>query len=393
MNGKTSSSAAILAACLLAGACTTTSPSRSTLQQKVGASGGISSSELRLRLYEMPQRLGGVLETAADRIRAQSADPAVRRRALLWKAEAIPALYTAALRPDPLAGALDLWVLLYQMDFDYESGTAKSAFGPQQAIAVDALKKMLEIFEATAAPLYPDHGAYLRHQADVRAFARAHPLESSFASRETVVTELARFSVDENAGTLAAVGQATDTLADISLRLNAYVTLVPEVARWQAELAAEDVTGRENLGGTLDDVHTIAGAADRANALLADVPGAARQAAGPMRELLDQQRAEMIAAVDREREAMTGFITSERQAALAAVSEERKAALESVSAERAAVLAGLDALSKRTLDDASARARGIADHVFWRTLVLVAAAAVLFAAAYRFGRRRLPSAE
>ncbi len=348
----------------------------------------MSASELRLRLYEIPQRLGGIVETAADRIRSDSSDPAVRRHALLWEADGIPALYTAALRPDPLAGALDLWVLLYQMNAYFENGPGRQAFGPQQSIAAAALKQMLALFEETATAPQADNEVFLRRRAEVEQFARAHPIEGTFSSRESALTELARFLDAESSGTLAAVGQATETLADISLRLNAYLTLVPKVARWQAELAVEDVTGRDSLAGTLDDVHAIGEAARRANGLLDGIPGAARQAAGPIRELLDQQRTELMAEIDRERLAMTGFITAQREAALVAIGEERKAAMASIGQERAAVLAGLDALAKGSIEDASGRARGIADYVFWRALLLVAVAALLFAVAYRLARGR-----
>jgi hypothetical protein len=64
--------ATLLAACGLVSACGSTSSShRSTLQQKIGTPGGISARELRLRLYELPQRLGGFVEVAADRIRLE----------------------------------------------------------------------------------------------------------------------------------------------------------------------------------------------------------------------------------------------------------------------------------------------------------------------------------
>ena len=227
--------ATVAAACLALSACAGTAPpQRSALQQKLGNAGGMSATELRLRLYEVPQRLGGIVEGAADRIRAESSDPAVRRRALVWEVDGIPAIYAAALRPDPLAGALDLWVLLYQMRDDLVTGAARNAFGPQQPIAVEAVGQMLTLLEGTAAPLYSDRAVYERRKADVQEFASAHPIPGALSTRETALSELARFSTTESAGALAAVGQATETLEDISLRLNAYVTLMPKVARWRA---------------------------------------------------------------------------------------------------------------------------------------------------------------
>jgi len=381
--------AIFLATCSLVSACGSTASShRSTLQQKIGTPGGISATELRLRLYELPQRLGGIVEVAADRIRLESTDPAARRRALLWEADGIPALYAAALRPDPLAGALDLAVFVYQMEDYLEEGAGKDAFGPQQGIAIGAVQKMVKLTESTASSLYTDQAVYARRTAQLQEFARTHPIDGSFMARETAISVLARFSQDESAGTFAAVGQATDTLEDISLRLNAYITLLPKVTRWQAALATEDITGRDSLGATVDDLHAIGVVARRADSLLTDLPGAMREAREPLLRLLDEQRTELLAAVARERLAMTGYITAEREAAIAALDEERRAAMASISEERAAVLAGLDALTRRTIEDVSVRGRGMARNAFWGALILIAASALLFAAAYRLARGR-----
>src|SRR5262249_15319074 len=71
------------------GSCVSTAPPRqSAAQEKVGM-GTVSAAELRTRIYELAERLGGTVEVAADQIRAKSTDPVVRRRALLWKADGI----------------------------------------------------------------------------------------------------------------------------------------------------------------------------------------------------------------------------------------------------------------------------------------------------------------
>jgi hypothetical protein len=298
--GRRCGAVLLLAASGLASACVSTAPPRrSALQQKIGK-GGVSAMELRLRLYELPGQLGAIIETAVDRIRAESSDPAVRRRALLWKADGIPALYVAALRPDPLAGALDLWLLVEQMNLYLRDGVGKNAFGAQQPLAIAAVARMLEIVEEAAVSVTPDPEVLERRRARIQQFARSHPIEGAFSSRDTALIELARLLEAEGGGTLASVGQATETLSDVSLRLNAYVTLAPKMARWQAELAAEDMTGRDSLRGTLDDIQAIGNAARRGDSLLADIPGAVREASAPIQELLDRQRTELLAAIERE---------------------------------------------------------------------------------------------
>jgi hypothetical protein len=61
----------------------------------------ISTAELRIRVNDLADRLAGRLETMADQIATETTDRTIRRRALLLKVDAIPAVYTAAYRTDP----------------------------------------------------------------------------------------------------------------------------------------------------------------------------------------------------------------------------------------------------------------------------------------------------
>jgi hypothetical protein len=143
------------------------------------------------------------------RIRAESSDYAVGRRALLWKADGIPTIYTAALRPDPLAGALDLWVLLYQMQDYFQDGAGKDAFGPQQPIAVETLRSMLALVNGVAETLYKDPDAYGKRKTQVQEFARAHRIEGTYySSRETALVALARLVESDESGLLSGLGRA-----------------------------------------------------------------------------------------------------------------------------------------------------------------------------------------
>jgi hypothetical protein len=373
----------LLAASVLAAGCVTTaSPRRSELQEKAAA-GSASAAELRTRVYEAAERLGGILEVAADEVRSKSSDPTVRRRALRWKADGILALYAAAFRPDPFMGALDLWVLVEQMDFFFADGDGESFFGAEQPIARAAIQQMLALCDEVATAVAGSPASLDRWRTEVQEFARAHPVQGAFSTRSTAASELARFLGQENSGAFAAVGKATETLSDITLRLDSYSTLMPKEMRWQGELLIGEVLGRENLGATLDDIDALGGAGKRIDEVLSTLPEMGRAAIVPIRELIDQEREDLLGAVDRQIVAMTGFIASERQAALDAVRAEREAAFESLSRERAAALAEIDAISKRSVDAAGQRARDVVDHLFWRILVLLVAATVLAVSGYR----------
>ena len=374
---------ALFAAGAFAAGCVSTAPPRRSAVQERAGSGSMSAAELRTRVYEAAERLGGTLEIAADEIRSKSSDPAVRRRALLWKADGILALYAAAFRPDPFVGALDLWVLVEQMHLYLADGDGKTFFGAEQPTAQAAARQMLALCDEVGTSVASSPESLDRWRSEVQKFARDHPIQGRFSSRSTAASELAKFLDQEKGGALAAVGAATETLSDITLRLDSYSTLMPKEIRWQGELLAGDVIGRENLRSTLDDIDALGGAGRRIDEALSNLPGTARAATGPIRELLDQQREELLAAVDRQRVAMTAYVTSERQAALDAVRAERQAAFESLAKERAAALKEVDAISKRSVDAAALRARDVVDHLFWRILILFVASAVLIVAGYR----------
>ncbi len=375
---------------LTLGCSTMAAPRQSTLQQQTGE-GSMSATALRMRVYETAGRLGGALESAADEIRSKSSDPAVRRRALLWKADGIPTIYAAAFQPDPLAGGLDLWVLIVQMDLYFTDGAGKAAFGAQQPIAVAAVRQMRASGEEAAALVSASPEQFARRRANVEEFARAHPIEGSFSARATAAGELARFFDQQERGALAVVGQAGDTLEDLSLRLGSYSTLLPKEVRWQGELLAADLGGRDSLRSTLEDLDDIGKAARRADAVLADLPGTVRTATGPVGELLDKQRSALMAAIEQQRISLSAYATSERQAIADAILQEHKAAFESIGQERAAALREVDAISKRSLDEATRRARSVVDYVFWRVLILLAVAGIIVVVAYRLGRGPRPA--
>ena len=242
----------------------------------------MSAAELRMRVYETADRLGGTLENAADEIQSKSSDAAVRRRAILWKADGIPALYAAAFRPDPLAGGFDLWVLLVQMDLYFTDGAGRAAFGAEQPLALAAVQQMKASAEQTAALVSASPEQLARRRAEVEEFARAHPIEGSFSGRTTATVELARFFERQDLGAFAVVGQAGDTLEDLSLRLGSYSTLLPKEIRWQGETARH---GSRRAGESSLDTGRPGGRR----------PGRAAGGRGPGRRARDRPRRERAA--------------------------------------------------------------------------------------------------
>ncbi|HEY7038076.1 MAG TPA: hypothetical protein VID28_04450 [Methylomirabilota bacterium] len=101
---------------LVGAGCTFAVPERK-LDPVVHAQGdvAVSANQLRLRMRSLAGPMGGQIEQAADHIMAGTTDDAVKRAALQWKIEGVPAIRKALFEPDPFSAVMDTWVLVNQM--------------------------------------------------------------------------------------------------------------------------------------------------------------------------------------------------------------------------------------------------------------------------------------
>ena len=94
-----------------------------------------NEEQMRLRIRALVEPYSGSIVESADRISAGTTNRAIRREALLWKIEAVPALREALFRPNPLVALGDTWVLIWQMTDYFEKGRGKQALGAASPIA------------------------------------------------------------------------------------------------------------------------------------------------------------------------------------------------------------------------------------------------------------------
>src|SRR5262245_221796 len=103
----------------------------------------VSSSVLRARVNDLVERFAGRIELTADRVSAETDDTALRHRALILKVDAVPAVYTAGFRADPLAAIVDVWGFAFQFRHYFEGGAGQNEFGPQQPLVQACARDLL----------------------------------------------------------------------------------------------------------------------------------------------------------------------------------------------------------------------------------------------------------
>jgi hypothetical protein len=365
-----------LVALLVASACAPKVSRRQTDVMKQTGTVSVSAAVLRVGVNDLVDRFAGRIEQSADRIVEQAETDAVRRRALALKLDAIPVVYTAGYRADPLSAAIDVWVLAFQFRQYVETGAGQTAFGPQQPLLRETARDQLADVDAVmrTIAIRPEH--FDRARPQVEQWAAGHPIEHSFAGRTSGASLLTSLRSDDKDAFLV-VGEVSDTLENVSERLNTYAVHLPKQARWQAELLAVEMTTGPPLARTFADVRDVGTAARHATGVLEGIPALL----DAQRGLLAFERRAVLDGVDGQRRQtlalLTEYVTAERLALVTAVRDERLATIAAVQQERLATIAAVDTMRKVTLDSSLAGLRELVDYTIWRVAMLVAGLMIL----------------
>jgi hypothetical protein len=378
---------AVVAGLVVASACAPKTARRQTDIMEQSRKIGVSAAVLRARVNDLVERVAGRIEATADRISAETDDGAVRRRALILKIDAIPAVYAAGFRADPLAATVDVWGFAFQFRQYMDDGVGRNAFGPRQGLVQDCARQLLADADAVvkSIAIRPEH--FDQARARVEGWARAHPVEFVFSSRASGGALVADLQSDDQ-DVFLAVGAVSDLLENLSERLNTYAAQLPKQARWQAEMLVMGMAGELGLAGALGDVHDLGTAARRATDLLSDVPGLL----GSQRDVLAAERRAILENIHSQRAHTLEFMTAERLAIVAAAREERTALAAALRQERIETLIEVDAIRRRAVDSMLAGIKDLVDYTLWRvavlTFCLMLAAATLGAIAFRLSKGR-----
>jgi hypothetical protein len=316
----------------------------------VGAKG--SAADLRAMNNVLAIRVPGIIETAADEIGARSPDAVTRRRALLWKIDVIPAFHQALFYSDPLAAALDAWSLSIQLEEAVSSGAWKDDLGSLQPVALEATHRIRMEVEAGMEATARTTEGFERARTTMERWAREHPIAGPLSSRPSILPELVRLAAGGlDVGVFQVMADIPATVADLATRMDIYAAYLPKAARWQAELMADDLTGRAEMQRVLATLASVERLTERANALLS--PTGIR---GTLDATGDRIRAERIAAlasVDEQRVETLAYLTRERVAAVADLDREREALARQLDELRRKVSSDVDELAGRVIRQAA----------------------------------------
>ena len=359
---------AVLAACA-------TVPTQTKFMEEQGVK--VTSDALRTKLRAEAIPFTGRMGEAADAVREASADPAVRRRTLVWKINVVPALYRALFNQRPLVALLDTWALLLQAEGYLESPEGREAFGPgvdRMLAATRELEGRVKEIAAWAAP----GRDLVKVRTTLQRWAENHPVHLTFATRESAESYLATVSPTEELGAFALAGRMSEDLEGIIDRMDFLPVMVPLQATWQAELVYLDLVdprmavALERGGEALDRVDDML--------QWLGTQGLDRFA--------DSQRLQLMRAIGSERAEVERLVERQRLAIEEFVDRERRDVAAMIAQERAATLAEARALVDHATAQAARSASEVVDRAFLRLAVLVGVALAVLLGIALLARRR-----
>ncbi len=345
----------------------------------------MSPEELRIRVRALIRPTLGTVEEAADRSLRETTDPVIRRGTVLWKIETTTTLLSALLRNDPVLALADAWGYAFQVESYLARPEIVARYGKSAPDAAAAMALIRARFRSFAGSVQ-DEATAGSFEAAIRQWADRNPIEGALYRRPSMDSEFAAVLASSGGGgAFAALGSLDETTSDVMTRMDLYTMYLPRLARWEAELAVDDLARGIDPGALIADVDRLARAADR---LATVAEGVSDLAARERAAALDGLRAERLAA--------TRDLQGERRAVVAAVDQERIATLQEVEAiaqrlldrmggplneavrdDLAELVREVEEMRKRTIDDAGLVLNRVVDHAFLRAVELLLIAAAL----------------
>lgn len=345
----------------------------------------MSPQELRIRVRALIRPTLGIVEQAGDRILFATSDPVVRRGALIWKIETTTTFLSALLRNDPILALADAWGYTLQVKALIGRADMTSKYGAFAPKASEAMAEIETELRSFAGSLQEGLTADV-YEAEVREWADQHPIEGALYRRPSMDGAVASLlAKSSGGGAFAALGSLEETTADVMTRMDLYTMYLPRLARWEGELAIDDLAGSVDPKALAAELERFTRAADRIAAVAESTP-----------DLVARERAAALEAVRLERLAATKDLQGERKAVLEALQQERIATLSEIEAiarrlvERSSgplheaarrdmedLLRSVETMRKGLIVDAGTTLNDVVDHAFWKGVELLLIAAAL----------------
>jgi hypothetical protein len=320
----------------------------------------MTAAELGIRMSEFGKYFISKTEEASEEIRINSKDLTVKKNALKWRLNAIPAAIQSISISDPVAASIDIWALCGQQQQFFTNGNGKNIFGKYQYIAVDASNELMDEMEALAND-FRDEKYRSNVSRDIYEWTKENPIKDLNFHRRSTLDLLAKEIGSQEYSLGATAGSIAISVNDIREQITLYTALLPKQIKWQAEYTAYEIFGDSTVENVMQNFNTITQSTNRITEVVEQTP-----------LLAEELQQSTLNNINTQRIATLQVVKDERIAILEAITAERIAILEDINLKRDETLDRLEEMTNKVMNRSSFFATDIIDTIFWRVLILFA---------------------
>lgn len=340
--------------------------------------------QIRLRMRSLVDPMSGRIESTADQIVAEYDDPGIRRAAIEFKADGVPALREALFQPAPMTAVFDTWTFLFQTQDFYRTGDGAKALGPASGKVVTELRKMEAEYAVTVAE-FTESKDVREGRTFAKNWAASHPIRDSIAYRPSTLTRSVEVDLPDEFTASDAIADITLTVDDLNRRLEIYSDQVVRQARWEAQLLSMDLSEQLELDqavplatSAVSEVGNISESFNHLTEsieLLVPIIDRVAKVTESAPQLVAAERTVAIEAAQNEITRAIKTIEKERGITLQHITEERLAALQTIqqtiTEERKLLVEEADSISSKLIDHSFKRATQLVIGIFLAVTILL----------------------
>lgn len=336
----------------------------------------LDTRAIRTHTNEIFTRMAGNVEELADAIFVSTNDIVIANRALLWKINAIGAAQHAFFDNDPIIALLDAYGFAIQQEEFFTTGNGKEIFGAYQPEVVAFATKLHLELKTNIENLCGEHNYQCDVIVTIDSWAKENPVESMYFNRHSVIEYMADVVGPFKSGIGKSVVEMTESLQDMSSRMNIYSQILPKQMRWEMQLVIAQLEMKQLLDTAMNTMVQI-------NEISSIMPG-------KMDSLLAISMAEMhlitetaMNSMSGERLAMQDWASVLTDTMTGLMLNESSNWEHIINQQRELAFSGADEMMKASTEPM----QEIIDHAFWRGLQLLLIAIILATAAYLLIRK------
>jgi hypothetical protein len=256
----------------------------SALQLGKGAD-AYTEQDLREDLSQFATQFSQSVSGTSEQIANLEVPRMMRRSALLWKMRLVPLVRTLVTRDDPQQAYVSCYAVVVMLEQYFETGDGRELFGEQQPLAVETCRGLEQVLiDLGSRFLTPEQVQRVDGQVD--DLARRFPIRGpdfAVASLDAVAAHVGsegtfKWVVNIPMAPFRALGGVGDTpaaireFAKVAADLGTLAEQLPEELRWQAELLAFDLEGRDTTTAAVAAAESLAQSAERVSLTVEALP-------------------------------------------------------------------------------------------------------------------------